>query len=161
MRERNLRYIVAIKKYKGGKMAYKIAIIILFFALISSLAILQANAQMLPDKDPSYKDNEKEINDENIHWSRMIVCSKANATKAGDDECLKCHQNILEKKTYSKDNPPVVRIHYFHLKESGQKFTCSSCHEKMDPFNESGASLRKQVNPFICYTCHEPFNKSE
>ena len=142
-------------------MIYKIGIILIGIISLTVLATLQLSAQPLSDKDPSYKDNEKEINDENIHWSRMLVCSKANETKAGDEECLKCHQDILEKKTYSKDNPPIVKIHYFHLKESGQKFTCSSCHEKMDPFNESGASLRKQVKPFICYTCHEPFSKSE
>lgn len=143
-------------------MIQKIKIITLLIILLSSFSLLQqTNAQLFSDKDPSYKDNENEINDENAHWSKMIVCSKANETKAKDEECLKCHQSILEKKTYSKDNPPVVRIHYFHLKESGQEFTCSSCHEKMDPFNESGASLRKQVNPFICYTCHEPFNNGK
>ena len=141
-------------------MTQKIRVNILFIVLLTFFTIYQVSAQTgTSEENVTYQNNEKEVKAQNDLWNQTMECFRAVAAKVEDVKCLKCHTNLLDKETYSKQTPPVVRIHYFHYKESGMDLTCTTCHERMDPFNDSGATLRKQVDPFICYNCHEPFSK--
>jgi len=143
-----------------SNMIQNIKVIILFITIFVIFGFLRISAQPIaPENTSTYQTNEQEVKDENKHWNKMVECSRANEAQVEDAKCIKCHTNVLDKETYAKETPPIVRIHYFHYNESGRDFTCVTCHKKMDPFNDSGSMLRKQVNPFICYTCHEPFNQ--
>jgi len=75
--------------------------------------------------------------------------AKANATK-----CVSCHSNVLKQKS---SDPKVKAFHPLHLESPLLKLQCVNCHVSVDLREESGAKLRKQVDPGFCNSCHGPW----
>lgn len=75
--------------------------------------------------------------------------------KANAAQCAGCHACIKKQKS---SDPKVKAFHPLHLESPLLKFTCVDCHQSVDLSQESGAKLRKQVDPGICKSCHAPWS---
>jgi hypothetical protein len=80
-----------------------------------------------------------------------------NATTTAMGKCVACHGNKASSQSLSAS---VATAHKLHMRSSlktvrfGQ---CQLCHIAADELNDSGASLRKQVSPVKCLSCHGTF----
>jgi hypothetical protein len=80
-----------------------------------------------------------------------------NATTTAMGKCVACHGNKASSASLSAS---VATAHKLHMRSSlktvrfGQ---CQLCHIAADELNDSGASLRKQVSPVKCLSCHGTF----
>lgn len=88
-------------------------------------------------------------------------CARWVEEEAPDSKCLECHAAIVEAEelpSAQKDGSPsgVMMIHGQHMRSGKVKFTCLTCHKKIDPYQTSSAGLRNQVSANMCFKCHFP-----
>lgn len=79
-----------------------------------------------------------------------LIAFHQDLTKVTSDQCVSCHGNKADEKSLNPDIKTPHAIHIPILKE------CNTCHKKADLLEESAATLRKQVDPQVCYSCHGP-----
>lgn len=77
-----------------------------------------------------------------------------NAASVSSEKCKGCHD--VTKETSLK--PDIKTAHVVHLSSGILKFECNTCHKSVDLNEISSASLRRQVDPEFCTTCHSPFS---
>ena len=139
--------------------------------LSTGVMTLQADEKSKPDYHASAWDP--------IHFSPAI-------DSATDEQCLNCHQEILDRKvlpslpagvptestlawyqTLTTYQGPQDTFHRRHLVTPLAKelmdMKCNTCHQGNDPREQAvippdtqntGFTLRKQVNPEVCLMCH-------
>lgn len=74
------------------------------------------------------------------------------AGNLNNQECLACHAKI---KTDVPINQKFKTFHKVHLESKlDTPKKCSDCHQSVDLREDSGALLRKQVDPQLCAGCH-------
>lgn len=78
-------------------------------------------------------------------------------------ECSACHQEVLERGGYDAHYLKRVRGRglAFFDKGASNYDGCGKCHQATDLLAESAASLRKQVDPAFCLSCHGAFTASK
>lgn len=79
-----------------------------------------------------------------------LIALHDDLTEVASDECIGCHGNKAEETSLDPDIETVHVIHIPMLQE------CNFCHKSADLLEGSAASLRKQVDPQICFGCHGP-----
>lgn len=76
-----------------------------------------------------------------------------NPGSSTNQQCLKCHQGILQGKTAK---PEIKTFHRLHLQSKLETpKECLDCHQSVDLREGSAGALRKQVDPSICAGCHD------
>lgn len=83
---------------------------------------------------------------------KNLVELHKNAGKLSNKECLACHGNIKKDVSLDKKYKMFHRVHLESKKNTPKN--CVDCHQSIDLRNGSGAALRKQVDPQICFGCH-------
>lgn len=79
-----------------------------------------------------------------------LIAFHQDLTKIASAQCISCHGNKAEEKSLNPDIKTPHAIHIPMLKE------CNTCHKKADLLEGSAATLRKQVDPQVCNSCHGP-----
>lgn len=79
-----------------------------------------------------------------------LIALHEDLTEVASDECIGCHGNKAEETSLDPDIETAHAIHIPMIEE------CNSCHKGADLLEGSAASLRKQVDPQICFGCHGP-----
>jgi hypothetical protein len=67
------------------------------------------------------------------------------------DNCRACHGD----RRHEASADPAIRP--WHAISAHASSTCTWCHRSVDLVNQSGATLRKQVNVALCVSCHPRF----
>ncbi len=79
-----------------------------------------------------------------------LIALHDDLTDVATDQCIGCHGNKAEEGSLDPDIETAHAIHVPMLVE------CNFCHKSADLLEGSAASLRKQVDPQICFGCHGP-----
>lgn len=149
------------------------------FFLLPALLLLSTGAMTLSAAEQKNSEDYHNAMWDPIHFSPAI-------DTATDEQCLACHQEILERKvlpvspagvkadatlawyqTLTTYEGPQETFHRRHLvtplATELMDMKCNTCHQGSNPreeapippdIEETGFTLRKQVNPRTCLMCH-------
>jgi len=92
---------------------------------------------------------------------RKFQCVRAVENKVSDRRCLQCHPGVLAREDVlsrqeNESGPIVIGVHAQHMYSAKANFTCTICHQSIDPYQSSSEGLMVQVSPRMCVRCHFP-----